>query len=193
MGGASRWTANATAELGALILDFEIERSMVGGFESVVPSLRRPDLLRGRGASSATSFFDDALAAWEERRATADAPCELHLSLVWHAAAAHFDAVVDDVTSAGFRVIALERTVDAWSASAAQFRAGLRRLYARNERFGDWLDGKVVRVGEGPFGALVYCDPTPHFERRRTSDGDAIVNGRAWDAKQRCVARGMQV
>ena len=85
-------------------------------------------------------------------------------------------------------MLAVERTIDAWQ-RGSRFRSGLRRLYAQNERFGAWLESKVARVGDGPFGAIVYCDHAPVYELRRTSDGDMMVNSRAWDAKQRYVVR----
>ncbi|MFL5950437.1 MAG: hypothetical protein ACJ74M_02430 [Gaiellaceae bacterium] len=109
------------------------------------------------------------------RRAGGDR--DIHLFLLWPAALAELDRILDDVAKS-FRIHELVSVE--WT--PAHFGENLERFYGRQLPPG--VD-KLAETGSGDFLVAVVSDPAPRYRRRARTAGRERVNVHVFDAKQR--------
>ena len=102
---------------------------------------------------------------------------ELHLFIIWQNARNQSDVILDDLK----RHFEIRRVYELqWS--EAHFSSNISRFYGQKLPRDSY---KETHCGRGPFLLIVVRDNAPHYELRATSRGEAVVNTRCFDSKER--------
>lgn len=104
---------------------------------------------------------------------------EVHLILIWNNGLEKQAAIIEDLKE-NFQIL-LSATITWPESSFAEKLVG----FYNNEAIIKFLDGKIERIGNGPFTVLLIVDSDPTYEQRDTTHGTDLVNINLFDRKQR--------